>query len=88
MDSACAFDIFSFARKSAVAEVMNAESYKENHLTLLNLLNVEENTVEKILKSAILITGSTGCPTIASDSKNLLNRTNQAGLCADEKNHQ
>jgi hypothetical protein len=54
---------------------MNTEAAKENRLTLLNLLNIEEGNAEKILGSSILITGSEELLGIKGYLKNILGRT-------------
>jgi molybdopterin/thiamine biosynthesis adenylyltransferase len=54
---------------------MNEDAKKENRLTLLHLLGIEEEAAQKILDSAILITGIEKYPAIAGHLKNLLNRT-------------
>lgn len=54
---------------------MNIDAKKENRLTLSNLLNIEEDSADKILNAPILITGSEESPNIAQYIKTLLNRT-------------
>jgi hypothetical protein len=54
---------------------MNKDALKENHATLVNIMNLGEETSRKILDSSILITGSTLVPAMAEYLKNLLDRT-------------
>lgn len=54
---------------------MNLDANNENRRTLLNMLNVEETHVEKILGANILITGKESNKVISEDLLNILSRT-------------